>query len=66
MRSFIHGYDELAQRVEVLEIENDRLHRERRQLLGQREEHTELVNAVKNDRTLAQRRANAGLWTKTK
>lgn len=50
----------------VKEFENKRLHRERRQLLEQREENTELVKAVKEKRSLAKRRAEAGLLTKTK
>jgi Arc/MetJ-type ribon-helix-helix transcriptional regulator len=39
VRSFIQGGERLAE----LERENERLHRERRQLLEQREEHGELV-----------------------
>lgn len=64
------GDDEEIQRLrsklEDLQIENERLHRERRQLLEQREEHTELVKAVKEERSLARKKAEAGLWTKTK
>lgn len=57
---------ELERRIRDLETENKRLHRERRQLLEQREENTELVKAVKEERTLARKKAEAGLWTKTK
>lgn len=57
---------ELERRIKELETENARLHRERRQLLEQREENTELVKAVKEERSLAKRKAQAGLWTKTK
>lgn len=66
VRSFIQEYERLSGRVEELETENQRLHRERRQLLEQREEHTDLVRAVESERTLAERRARAGLLTKAK
>lgn len=46
MRSFISEYEHLSERVDELETENERLHRERRQLLEQREEHTDLVRAA--------------------
>jgi predicted DNA-binding protein len=43
------AYDEIQQ-------ENERLHRERRQLLEQREEHSELVQFAQEERSLAQTR----------
>ena len=42
-----------SDRVDELETENARLYRERRQLLEQREENTELVKAVKEERSRA-------------
>lgn len=62
MRMIIDQYNE----TNDLRQENERLRNEKRLILEQREEHTELVNAVKDDRTLAQRKADAGLLTKTK
>jgi len=47
-----------------LQSENERLHRERRQILEQRDEHTDLVRAVEDRRTLERERAEAGLWTR--
>lgn len=52
--------------VERLRTEVERLRREKRLILEHREENTELVNAVKEERSLAKRKAEAGLWTKTK
>lgn len=57
---------EYEERIEDLERENERLRREKRLILEQREENTELVTAVKEERSLAKRKAEAGLWTKTK
>ena len=57
---------EYEDRIEDLERENERLKREKRLILEQREENTELVNAVKEERSLAKRKAEAGLLTKTK
>lgn len=56
----------LQERITDLETENQRLRREKRLVLEQREEHTELVNTVKEEQSLAKRKAEAGLWTKTK
>ena len=58
--------ERLTERIERLETERERLQREKRQILEQREEHTELVKVVKEERSLAKRKAEAGLWTKTK
>lgn len=57
---------EYENEIEDLERENERLRREKRLVLEQREEHTELVDTVKEEQSLAKRKAEAGLWTKTK
>lgn len=57
---------EYESEIERLEADRDRLRDEKRLLLERREEHTELVNAVKEEQSLAKRKAEAGLWTKTK
>jgi Arc/MetJ-type ribon-helix-helix transcriptional regulator len=54
VRSFIQD----GERLTELEQENDRLHRERRQLLEQRQEHNELVRYVEDE----QRYRQAGLF----
>jgi len=58
--------DECRDRVAELETEVERLQNEKRLILEQREEHTELVRAVEEERTLEQRRAEAGLATRVK
>lgn len=63
------SHDELQRlrdEIEDLERENDRLQRERRQILDQRDEHTELVAAVQEERTLEQRRASAPVTERLK
>ena len=52
--------------LEELRTEVGRLHRERRQILEQREEHNELVAAVQSDQTLSERKAKAGVGTRLK
>jgi metal-responsive CopG/Arc/MetJ family transcriptional regulator len=52
-------YDEIRQ-------ERDRLERQYRQLVEQREEHTELVEYVQQERTIEQQRRQAGIVTRTK
>ena len=54
VREFITGYERLSERIADLETENERLQREKRQVLDQRAEHTELVRAVEKDRTLTE------------
>jgi len=44
----------------------ERLEREKRLILEQREEHAQLVAAVEDQRTLEQQRAQAGLATRAK
>lgn len=58
--------DEQKRRIEDLERENERLRNEKRLIVEQREEHTELVNAVKEERSLAKRKANASVLTRAK
>lgn len=57
---------ELEDEIEKLEQEITRLNRERRQLLEQRDEHTDLVRAVEDQRTLERQRAEAGVLTRVK
>ena len=49
-----------------LKRENERLRNEKRTIIEQREEHTELVRTVERQQSLAERKARAGLLTKTK
>jgi TolA-binding protein len=58
--------DECRERVADLEQEVERLEREKRLILEQREEHSQLVRAVEQERTLEQERAEAGLATRAK
>ena len=58
--------DEYEEQIDELEREIERVHREKRLILEQREEHTELVNTVERQQSLAERKARAGLLTKTK
>lgn len=58
--------DEHAKRIEELEQEVERVRREKRQLLEQREEHSELVRAVQEERSDQQRKNRAGLGTRLK
>jgi len=56
-----------AQRVEEVEAENDRLRRERRQLLEQREEHADLVryaDAEREQAELDRERRKQPVWTR--
>jgi TolA-binding protein len=58
--------DECRERVADLEQRVERLEREKRLILEQREEHSQLVRAVEQERTLEQERAEAGLATRAK
>lgn len=65
MRYFIQRSQETAD----LRRENERLHRERRQLLDQREERTELVRYAEDQREQEQRareRREQPVWTRAK
>ena len=56
-----------AQRVSEVEDENDRLRRERRQLLDQRDEHSDLVRYVEDRRDRERRRRakeEQPIWTR--
>ncbi|MDG5821840.1 ribbon-helix-helix protein, CopG family [Natronococcus sp. A-GB7] len=57
---------ELEQRIHDLETELERVHREKRQILEQREEHQELVKAVQSEQSLAEKKAQAGAFTRAK
>lgn len=52
--------------VEQLQTDVERLQNEKRTILDQREEHTELVQTIERQQSLAERKAKAGLLTKTK
>jgi Arc/MetJ-type ribon-helix-helix transcriptional regulator len=58
--------DALEEEVADLETELERVHREKRQVLEQREEHGELVAAVQEERDAEQRRREAGVMTRAK
>jgi len=58
--------DGCRERVGDLEQEVERLEREKRLILEQREEHSQLVRAVEEQRTLERERAQAGLATRVK
>jgi Arc/MetJ-type ribon-helix-helix transcriptional regulator len=50
VRECIRDYERLHRRIDDLETENERLHRERRQLLETRDENTELVRYAETER----------------
>lgn len=54
--------DEYEERIEELETENERLRREKRMILEQREEHTELVRYASTEKAYRE----AGLGTRMK
>jgi len=58
--------DACRERVGDLEQRVERLEREKRLILEQREEHSQLVRAVEEQRTLEQERAQAGLATRAR
>jgi len=58
--------DACRERIGDLEQQVERLEREKRLILEQREEHAQLVRAVEEQRTLEQERAQAGLATRAK
>lgn len=58
--------DALKSERDELETEVKRLRREKRQILDQREEHSELVETVAAEQSLAERRANAGVLTRAR
>jgi len=58
--------DGCRERVGDLEQRVERLEREKRLMLEQREEHSQLVRAVEEQRTLEQARAQAGLATRAR
>jgi len=57
---------ECRDRVDELETELERLRNEKQLVLEQREEHTELVRAVERERSIQERKAQAGLGQRMK
>lgn len=66
IRDVLEHRSEFIQEHAELQQELERVRREKRQVLEQREEHTELVKAVQTDRTLQQRKEQAGIVTRAK
>lgn len=62
MRMIISQHSD-AQR---LAEENERLQREKRQILDQREEHNELVEYVDREKSLQERRIEAAIWERAR
>lgn len=58
--------ERLRERVAALETERDRLQDEKQQVLAQREENTELVEYVEQERTVERQWREAGLATRMK
>jgi hypothetical protein len=58
--------DECRERVGDLEQQVERLQREKRLILEQREEHSQLVRAVEQEQSLAEEWAQAGLATRVR
>jgi len=56
----------LRNEIDDLETDVERLQNEKQQILEQREQHTELVRAVEREKTLQERKAQAGLATRAK
>jgi predicted nucleic acid-binding Zn-ribbon protein len=58
--------DRLQERVDELETELDRVKNEKRLLLEEREEKKELVRYAEDQRTRAERKDSAPIWTRAK
>lgn len=58
--------DGCRERVRDLEQELERARREKRLILEQRDEHSQLVQAVEREQSLAEERAQAGAVTRAK
>jgi Arc/MetJ-type ribon-helix-helix transcriptional regulator len=58
--------NKLREKIDELETELERVHREKRQILEQREENTELVKYVEEERSLSRQKAQAGIATRAK
>ncbi|WP_122088601.1 ribbon-helix-helix protein, CopG family [Halalkalicoccus subterraneus] len=56
----------LQERITDLETENERLRREKRLVLEQREEHTDLVSTVERQQSLTERKASASVFRRAK
>lgn len=59
-------HDRLQSKHDDLQTEVERVRREKRQILEQREEHTELVKTVERERSLMERKQQAGIVTRAK
>ena len=65
VRECIQAYE----RVDELEVENDRLRREKRAVIEQRDEHRELVEYVEGEKELQKmerERRNAPIWRRVR
>ena len=58
--------DEYEAKLDELRTENERLQRERRQILEQREEATDLVAVVERQQSLQERKAQASIFARMK
>ena len=58
--------DECRDRVAELEAELERVKREKRLILEDREEHSQLVRAVEREQEIAEKRARAGVLQRAK
>lgn len=66
IREWFRERDELRAECEQLQTECDRLQNEKRLILDQREETTELVRTAERQKDWIERQARAGLLPKTK
>lgn len=66
MRGVIDEYNQRGAQIERLQEENQRLHNERNTILNAREENTELVEYVEEERSMTKRKAQAGILTRGK
>jgi hypothetical protein len=66
LRGILDEYEELQREYEDLHTECERLRNEKRTILEQREEHDELVRYVEEERTIEQRKREAGLAKRAK
>lgn len=66
VRQLMDRHDSLENEVRELRIKNERLENEKTLILEQREEHTELVEAIQRDQTLSERKSHANILTRWK
>jgi Arc/MetJ-type ribon-helix-helix transcriptional regulator len=62
VRAIIDGHSE----VNELQTQVERLQREKRMILEQREEHTDLIESIQREESRADRKARAGIFTRAK